>query len=106
MSPEARTYSPPQTPAGGPEEKMSKSPALKKLTTEKLDFYYGAFQALKGISLDFQENLASDRMAASGCAKSTLIPTLNRMHETVKGTRLTGQILLDGKDIPKEDLNA
>ena len=106
MSPEARTYSPPQTPAGGPEEKMSKGPALKKLSTENLDFYYGAFQALKGISLDFQENLITALIGPSGCGKSTFIRTLNRMHETVKGTRLTGQILLDGKDILKEDVNA
>ena len=106
MSPEVRTYAPPQTPAGGPEAKMSKGPALKKLSTENLDFYYGAFQALKGISLDFQENLITALIGPSGCGKSTFIRTLNRMHETVKGTRLTGQILLDGKDILKEDVNA
>ena len=106
MSPEARTYAPPQIPAGGPEEKMSNGPALKKLSTENLDFYYGAFQALKGISLDFQENLITALIGPSGCGKSTFIRTLNRMHETVKGTRLTGQILLDGKDILKEDVNA
>jgi phosphate transport system ATP-binding protein len=106
MSPEARTFSTPQSPAGGPEKKMSNGSALKKLSTENLDFFYGAFQALKGISLDFQENLITALIGPSGCGKSTFIRTLNRMHETVKGTRLTGQILLDGKDILKEDVNA
>jgi phosphate transport system ATP-binding protein len=85
---------------------MSKGPAPKKLSTLNLDFYYGAFQALNGISLDFQENLITALIGPSGCGKSTFIRTLNRMHETVKGTRLTGQILLDGKDILKEDVNA
>jgi phosphate transport system ATP-binding protein len=106
MSPEARTYSPPQTHVGGPEAKMSNGPALKKLSTENLDFFYGAFQALRSISLDFQENLITALIGPSGCGKSTFIRTLNRMHETVKGTRLTGKILLDGKDILKEDVNA
>jgi len=77
-----------------------------KLSTQDLNFYYGGFQALQSVSLDFQENLITALIGPSGCGKSTFIRTLNRMHETVKGTRLTGQILLDGKDILKEDVNA
>ena len=40
----------------------------------------------------------------SGCGKSTLLRTFNRMHETLSHTRLTGQILLDGDDILKQDV--
>jgi phosphate transport system ATP-binding protein len=106
MSLEGRTSSSPQNPAGGVEEGMSKAPASMKLSTQDLNFYYGGFQALQSVSLDFQENLITALIGPSGCGKSTFIRTLNRMHETVKGTRLTGQILLDGKDILKEDVNA
>ena len=78
----------------------------KKLSAVHLDFFYGAFQALHDISLDVQENQITALIGPSGCGKSTFLRTLNRMHETVKGTRLTGQITLDGKDILKEDVNA
>ena len=87
-------------------DKKASGPALKKLSAENLDFYYSAFQALQGISLDFQENRITALIGPSGCGKSTFIRTLNRMHETVKGTRLTGRILLDGKDILAEDVNS
>ena len=106
MSLEGSTSSSPRTPAGGVEEGMSQAPASMKLSTLDLNFYYGAFQALQSVSLDFQENLITALIGPSGCGKSTFIRTLNRMHETVKGARLTGQILLDGKDILKEDVNA
>jgi phosphate transport system ATP-binding protein len=95
-----------ETPPGSGELKKAGGPVLKKLSTVNLDFYYGAFQALNGITLDVQENYITALIGPSGCGKSTFLRTLNRMHETVKGTRLTGQILLDGKDILKEDVNA
>jgi phosphate transport system ATP-binding protein len=106
MSLEGKASSSPQSPTGGVGEGMSKAPASMKLSTQDLNFYYGAFQALQNVSLDFQENLITALIGPSGCGKSTFIRTLNRMHETVKGTRLTGRILLDGRDILKEDVNA
>jgi len=77
-----------------------------KLSARDLNFYYGSFHALHGITLDVRENHITALIGPSGCGKSTFLRTLNRMHETVKGTRLAGQILLDGKDILKEDVNA
>ena len=35
----------------------------------------------------------------SGCGKSTFLRTLNRMNETIRNTRIEGDILLDGQDI-------
>jgi phosphate transport system ATP-binding protein len=53
-------------------------------------------------------NIATNRVTAligpSGCGKSTLLRTFNRMHETLAHTRLTGQILLDGDDILRQDV--
>jgi len=69
-------------------------------------FYYGSFKALHGISLDVQEKKITALIGPSGCGKSTFLRTLNRMHETVRGTRLQGEILLDGQNILKEDVNA
>ena len=106
MSPKGRTPSQ-ETTSGSGEQKVATSPvAPKKLSAVNLDFYYGAFHALHGINLDVQENQIIALIGPSGCGKSTFIRTLNRMHETVKGTSLTGQIFLDGKDILEEDVNA
>jgi phosphate transport system ATP-binding protein len=106
MSQEGRAPSSQETPPGSGEPKKANDPVLKKLSTVNLDFYYGTFQALYSITLGVQENHITALIGPSGCGKSTFLRTLNRMHETVKGTRLSGQILLDGKDILKEDVNA
>src|SRR5450432_2012269 len=106
MSQEGRAPSSEETPSGSGDPKKANVPAPKKLSAVNLNFYYGAFQALENINLDFKENHITALIGPSGCGKSTFLRTLNRMHETVKGTRLTGQILLDGKDILEEDVNA
>jgi phosphate transport system ATP-binding protein len=106
MHPEAKRPSLPDAPPPGAVVGQPGSTPTKKLSAVNLDFFYGSFQALHGISLDFQETKITALIGPSGCGKSTFLRTLNRMHETVKGMRLTGQILLDGKDILEEDVNA
>jgi phosphate transport system ATP-binding protein len=96
-------------PVNNPVPKPQTGPvpdATKKLSAINLDFYYGSFKALHGISLDVQEKKITALIGPSGCGKSTFLRTLNRMHETVRGTRLQGEILLDGQNILKEDVNA
>ncbi len=39
----------------------------------------------------------------SGCGKSTFIRCLNRMHETLPGTKVEGEVLLDGESIYAQD---
>jgi phosphate transport system ATP-binding protein len=70
-----------------------------KLRSTNLNFFYGAFQALHGISLDVTANKVTSFIGPSGCGKSTFLRTLNRMNETIKGTRADGQILLDSENI-------
>jgi phosphate transport system ATP-binding protein len=71
-----------------------------------LDFYYGNFQALKGISLDIEKNLITALIGPSGCGKTTFLRALNRMTDLIDGARVTGTVLIDGKDIyaPGTDL--
>jgi phosphate transport system ATP-binding protein len=70
-----------------------------KLKSTNLDFYYGAFKALHGISLSIHRNRVTAFIGPSGCGKSTFLRTLNRMYETVRHTRVEGEILLDEEDI-------
>jgi phosphate transport system ATP-binding protein len=70
-----------------------------KLQSANLNFYYGAYQALHGISLQIRENQVTAFIGPSGCGKSTFLRTLNRMNEALRHTRVEGSILLDGEDI-------
>ncbi len=70
-----------------------------KLAVRDLNFYYGKFHALKGISLDIPENKVTAFIGPSGCGKSTLLRTFNRMFELYPEQRAQGQILLDGEDL-------
>jgi phosphate transport system ATP-binding protein len=70
-----------------------------KMATRNMNFYYGEFKALDDISLDFMENQVSALIGPSGCGKSTYLRSLNRMNDIIPGTRVDGQVLLDGEDI-------
>jgi phosphate transport system ATP-binding protein len=71
-----------------------------------LSLFYGNFQALKGISLDIRQNKITALIGPSGCGKSTFLRCLNRMNDLIDGVRVSGKILIDGKDIyqPGTDL--
>jgi phosphate transport system ATP-binding protein len=86
------------------EEKQTSTPSIK-LAASKVNFYYGSSQALHDISLDFAEKRITALIGPSGCGKSTLLRTLNRMYETVRGSRLEGTITLDGRNILQQDVN-
>ncbi len=73
--------------------------AEPKIAARGVSFYYGAKQALKNINIGFSPRRVTAIIGPSGCGKSTFIRLLNRMHELVPGTRLEGEILLDGLDI-------
>ncbi len=70
-----------------------------KIETINLDFYYGNKKALKNISMVAPKNKVTALIGPSGCGKSTFIRTLNRMNDVIPGTRIEGQIIIDGVDI-------
>jgi phosphate transport system ATP-binding protein len=70
-----------------------------KIAVRGLDFYYGAFRALKHIDLDIPEHKVTAFIGPSGCGKSTLLRTFNRMYELYPDQRAQGRILLDGEDL-------
>ena len=74
-------------------------------TVRDLDFYYGEKLALSKINMDIQPRQVTALIGPSGCGKSTFLRCLNRMNDTIPGTRVDGQILLAGKDIYALDYN-
>ncbi len=64
-----------------------------------LNAFYGKVQALKDINLEIPKKQVTVIMGPSGCGKSTLLKTLNRFLELTDGTRISGEVLIDGQDI-------
>ncbi|HTK66640.1 MAG TPA: phosphate ABC transporter ATP-binding protein PstB [Pseudonocardia sp.] len=71
----------------------------KRLDLKDVDIYYGAFQAVSGVTLTVPPRSITAFIGPSGCGKSTVLRTLNRMHEVIPGARVEGKITLDGEDI-------
>jgi len=76
-----------------------------KIEVEHLDFYYGKKQALHDITIDIPANHITALIGPSGCGKSTFLRCLNRMNDTIPGTRATGQIKLDEADMLAPEVN-
>jgi phosphate transport system ATP-binding protein len=75
-----------------------------RMQVKNVNFYYGKVHALHGINLEVATNRVTALIGPSGCGKSTLLRTFNRMHETIRHSRLEGEILLDGENILHQDV--
>ncbi|HOJ32742.1 MAG TPA: phosphate ABC transporter ATP-binding protein PstB [Candidatus Hydrogenedentes bacterium] len=72
---------------------------MLKMDIQKVDLFYGEFQALKGVSMPIQANKITALIGPSGCGKSTLLRCLNRMNDLIPNVRIQGTILLDNFNI-------
>ena len=82
---------------------MPENPLI--FSVRDLDFYYGTSKALSQINIDIEPSKVTALIGPSGCGKSTFLRCLNRMNDTIPGTRVEGKILLEGKDIYDEDMD-
>jgi len=74
-------------------------PPFVKAAARGLHFFYGGVAALHDVSLDFPAQRVTALIGPSGCGKSTFIRCLNRMNDLIPRTRVTGEFLLDGRNI-------
>ena len=72
---------------------------LGVIDAKNVDFYYSEFHALKNINFEVEKNKVVALIGPSGCGKSTFLRLLNRMNDLIDGTRMTGTVLVEGKDI-------
>lgn len=70
-----------------------------KIKAKNVNFYYGKAQALWDVNIDVTKGEVTALIGPSGCGKSTFLRTLNRMNDTIDGTRVEGSITLDGQNI-------
>jgi phosphate transport system ATP-binding protein len=72
---------------------------MAKIRVENLYFYYGNKLVIEDVSMEIKPLKITALIGPSGCGKSTFLRCLNRMNDTIPGTRHRGRILLDGQDI-------
>lgn len=70
-----------------------------------LDLFYGEKQALMDLNMKIKKNAITALIGPSGCGKSTFLRCLNRMNDLIDGCRVEGEILIEGKDMYKGDMN-
>ena len=78
---------------------------MNKIEAKNVDFYYGDFHALKNINITIPNNEVVAFIGPSGCGKSTFLRLFNRMNDLIPGTRLTGEIDIDGRNIYDPSVN-
>ncbi len=77
--------------------------AEAKISVRGMNFYYQRVQALYNVSVEIGAQRVLALIGPSGCGKSTFLRTLNRMNDTIPGTRVTGEINIDGQNIYAPD---
>jgi phosphate transport system ATP-binding protein len=82
---------------------MTESEDVAKIRVEGLNFYYGSQQALFDINMDVPAGQVTALIGPSGCGKSTFLRTLNRMNDIIGGTRIEGNLTIDGRDVYGRD---
>ena len=101
MNEEAGSASRP--PTAHPPDAVAVGPGLEApsgaIAVRDLNVYYGAFRAVRDVSLEIRPRAVTALIGPSGCGKSTFLRTLNRMHEVIPGARVDGAVLLDGAPV-------
>lgn len=78
---------------------------MSKIEAKNVYFYYGSFHALKNINMNIEENEVVAFIGPSGCGKSTFLRLFNRMNDLIPGSRLEGEIDIDGRNIYDRSVN-
>src|SRR4051794_19372122 len=71
----------------------------KRFEVRDVNLYYGDLHAVNDVSMTIEPNQVTALIGSSGCGKTTMLRSLNRMHELTPGARVAGDVLLDGHDI-------
>lgn len=73
-----------------------------EIQVKNLELFYGDNKALKNVNLDIESKKVTALIGPSGCGKSTFLRTLNRMNDLIDNVKITGEIIIGGKNIYKD----
>lgn len=75
------------------------------IATRFVNLFYHDFHALKNISMEFFPNTVTALIGPSGCGKSTYLRLFNRMNDLIDGVKISGDIIVDGKQIYRKGID-
>lgn len=75
------------------------------IEVNQLSVFYGPFQALKDVSMKINKQKITALIGPSGCGKTTFLRCLNRMNDLIDEARIVGEVIIDGVDIYREDID-
>jgi phosphate transport system ATP-binding protein len=84
----------------------AKGPSMAtSIDVADLNIFYGDFLAVEDVTLSIPAQSVTALIGPSGCGKSTFLRSLNRMHEVIRGARVEGKVLVDGRDLYASDVD-
>ncbi len=90
---------------GAPDGARVRNAPAGDIEVVDLNAWFGNHRALRDVNLSINGRAVTAIIGPSGCGKSTLVRCLNRMHEEVRGARVEGKVLFDGRDIYAPDVD-
>jgi phosphate transport system ATP-binding protein len=82
-----------------------REPQTIEMSAKGVSVWFGKRKILENVNIDFPKKTVTALIGPSGCGKSTFIRTLNRLHELIPGAALAGEILYEGQDIYRQDVD-
>ena len=76
------------------------------LDLDKLEVFYGAFRAVRDVTLQIHQHEITAFIGPSGCGKTTVLRCLNRMNDLIAGARVGGKVTYRGADLYAHDVSA
>ena len=70
-----------------------------------LHIYYGNFRAIKDVNLKIEPRKITSIIGSSGCGKSTMLRSFNRMNELVPTSWAEGEVIFYGQNIYKAEVD-
>jgi phosphate transport system ATP-binding protein len=70
-----------------------------------LAVYYGAFRAVRDVTLPVRKHEITALIGPSGCGKTTVLRCLNRMNDLVPDARIEGSVRYHGVDLYGSDVD-
>src|SRR5208337_3022543 len=72
---------------------------MSEVNVKNLNVWFKDNHVLKDVSISIKENAVTAIMGPSGCGKTTIIRAINRMNDVIPGSRTTGEIIINGKNV-------
>jgi phosphate transport system ATP-binding protein len=105
MNDHRNVYRNPMSASGSSIDAAKVSISGTVLESRGLHLYYGETHALKGVDLEMPEQQITALIGPSGCGKSTYLRCFNRMNDMIEGVRVEGQVLVEGMDVHRPDVD-